>query len=644
MQKRLRIDNFASIVLVVILGMIILEFLFIFQVVHTNFEEQQRQELSRYVSFISQSLEESMAVTADYDALQNANLYEKAKNARNDLEGIAAVDITNGDLEALMDKHGFTGVAVFAPSDGDVIILNSTNKDEIGLSTKSWSYWNTAFKQLLNNEPVDVGRGEYFQDFWVGPKTKSHTLKGYFKFGYIHNREQNYLINVYVQSDEMIADRAAGSVNKTLDDIRDNIDYVDHIGIVKAEILKAYRTTDYEGSNKEPLIMYGDIKNTGFTKIDYDVDKLMQSGRMLLEELGRDNQKLVLKKLNDSEMLVIIINSNEMDKLLNSILKVTVGLTLLAGATILIVNFWMIRKYGALMDVERERLDLAKSFQKTIQSMPAMLFHCYKNEMDEIVLSYNDGRYFTQDELVLSDSDHVKMDTLYTPDFMETAEPHILKAFNHTKSRFEAEHGGRFFDIMVSPVYDTTMEDGEKKVKEIIGFGSEISDRVNRTKEAEYLATHDMLTGLPNRASFIECLEENIDREEELFVIYFDLDKFKEVNDTHGHQVGDEVLKVIASRFRLYANNAFKIARLGGDEFVAQCIGLDIDDVKHMTTRIIETVSTPIEINSIVSQVGVSAGIAGYPENGTTAEKLIVEADRAMYKCKKSGGNGFHIG
>ncbi len=64
----------------------------------------------------------------------------------------------------------------------------------------------------------------------------------------------------------MIADRAAGSVNKTLDDIRDNIDYVDHIGIVKADILKAYRNTEYEGSNKEPLILYGDIKKYGFYK------------------------------------------------------------------------------------------------------------------------------------------------------------------------------------------------------------------------------------------------------------------------------------------------------------------------------------------------------------------------------------------
>ncbi len=644
MQKKLKIDNFAGIVLVVILSMIVLEFLFIFNVVSRNFEEQQKQELSRYVSFISQSLEESMAVTQDYDALQNSNLYEKAKNIRNDLEGVAAIDISYEDLEALKEKHGFTGVAIFAPSDGDVIILSSTNKDEVGLSTKSWTYWNTAFKQLLNEEPVDVGRGQYFPDFWVGPKTKSHTLAGYFKFGYIYNRSGDYLINVYVQSDEMIADRAAGSVNNTLDDIRENIDYVDHIGIVKADILKAYRETEYEGSRKEPLILYGDIKNTGFTKIDYDVDNLMLSGNMLFEELGRNNQKLVLKKLNDSEMLVIIINSNKMDYFLNSMLKFTVGLSLLAGAMILLVNFWMIRKYGALLGVERKRLNLVRSFQKTIQSMPAMLFHCYQNEMGEVVLSYNDGRYFSQDELVLSNSDHIKMDKLYSEEFMEVASEHIEKAFNHTKSRFEAEYGGRVFDVIVSPVYETTAGDGEKIIKEIIGFGSEISDRVNREKEAAYLATHDLLTGLPNRMAFIEALEDKLEVEEEVFVIYFDLDKFKEINDTYGHHIGDEVLKVIAGRLKLYTNNAFRVARMGGDEFVACCSELDIEDVKLMTKRIIDTLGTPIEVEDITCHVGASAGIAAYPENGETAEVLISKADKAMYSSKRDGGNAYHIG
>ncbi len=102
MLKRLKIDNFAGIVLVIILSLIALEFLFIFQVVQTSFEDQQKQELSRYVSFISQSLEDSVEVTKDYDALQNVNLYEKAKkNALGDLGETAAIDITYEQLEDL---------------------------------------------------------------------------------------------------------------------------------------------------------------------------------------------------------------------------------------------------------------------------------------------------------------------------------------------------------------------------------------------------------------------------------------------------------------------------------------------------------------------------------------------------------------
>lgn len=642
MRSKLRVDNFAGIVMVIILSMIALEFLFIFSVVQNSFEQQQKQELSRYVSFISQSLDESMAVTKDYDALQNANLYEKAKNARNDLEGLAAIDITSEHLEEVKKKHGFTNVAIFVPSDGDVIILNSTNEDEIGMSTKKWSYWHDAFQQLLNNETVDVGRGQYFQDFWVGPKTKSHTLKGFYKFGYIHNPKEKYIINVYVQSDEMIADRAAGSVNKTLDDIRDNIDYVDHIGIVKADILKAYRNTEYEGSNKEPLILYGDIKNTGFTKIDYDVDDLMASGEMLFEDLDRNNQRLVLKKLNENEMLVIIINNLKMDELLQKFMLITIALTVVASAAILVVNFWMIRKYGALLDVQRDRLDLAKSFKKTIQSMPSMIFHCKKNEYGDIVLTYNDGMAFTADEVVLTDSDHVKLEAVYSSDFVDKAKKHLIKAFNNGKSRFEASHNGRIFDVLVSPVVESGV-DAEGQVIEVIGFGTDISERLTRQRSAEYLAMHDQLTSLPNRRAFAERIEEHMTAGKEMFIVYFDLDQFKKVNDAYGHQVGDEVLQQIAERFKLFTNDAFKIARMGGDEFVASCYDLSQDEVEVLTQRIIDTISKPIELDDVTCTIGASAGISHYPRDGKSTEILIAKADKAMYESKAKGGNSYKV-
>ncbi len=634
MLKRLKIDNFAGIVLVIILSLIALEFLFIFQIVQTSFEDQQKQELSRYVSFISQSLEDSVEVTKDYDALQNVNLYEKAKNALGDLGETAAIDITYEQLEDLKKTHGFTNAAIFVKSEGDVIILNSTNKDEIGLSTKKWTYWHTAFQQLLSNEAVEVDKGQYFQDFWVGPKTKSHTLKGFFKFGYIHNPKHQYLLNVYVQSDEMVADRAAGSVNNTLDDIRDNIDYIDHIGIVKADILKAYRTTEYEGSNKEPLILYGDIKNTGFTKLDYDVDKLMASNKMLFEDIGRNSQKLVLKKLSDNEILVIIINNVKMDELLQKFMLITIGLTILAGASILVVNFWMIRKYGAILDVQRERLGLAKAFQKTIQKMPSMIFHLRMNDSGDFILTYNDGMAFSQDEVVLSDSDHVKIDAVYSSEFVETSRRHVLQAFGNSKSRFEASHNGRIFDVIVSPIVESGVNDKTGKVREIIGFGTDISERHTRERSANYMAMHDQLTSLPNRRAFVERLEDYIDAGKSMFVIYFDLDNFKSVNDMHGHRIGDEVLEVVAQRFKLFTNDSLKVARMGGDEFVASCLDLSLDEVEVITQRIIDAICKPIELEDVTCTIGASAGICQFPADGKTPEVLIHKADKAMYESK----------
>jgi len=623
--------------------MIVLEFLFIFQVVQTSFEDQQKQELSRYVSFISQSLEDSFELTKDYDALQNANLYEKAKHARRELEDVAAIDVTTEQLKAIQEKHGFTGMAIFAPSDGDVIILNSTNRDEIGSSTKDWRYWHTAFQSLLKDEPVDVGKGQSFDDFWVGPKAKSHTLEGYFRFGYIYNPEGQYLINVFVQNDEMIAARAAGSVNNTLDDIRDNIDYVDRIGIVKSKILKEYRNTEYEGSNKDPLVLYGDIENTGFTKIDYSVDELMDSGRMLFEDLGRNSQKLVLKKLNDSEILVIILNNHKMDEILQKFMVITIGLTLLAGVSILIVNFWMIRKYGALLQIDRERLGLAEAFQKTIQGMPAMIYHCRLSDGGDILLTYNDGKYFNQDEVILSGSDPVRMDSYYSEEFMSTAREHIMNAFSNNRVRFESTINGRVFDVIVSPVIEAGFDEQTGRILEVIGFGTEISDRVNRVKSAEYLAYHDLLTGLPNRMSFKRMLEEDMKEDGELYVIYFDLDNFKTINDSYGHEVGDEVLKIVAERFKLFTNDAFKIARIGGDEFVACSLDLSLHEVEVLTQRIIDVTCKPIELDSVICQVGASAGISMYPADGTTTDMLINKADKAMYLSKSGGGNTYKI-
>ncbi len=643
MLKRLRIEKFSGIVIFVIISMIVLEFLFIFRVVQTNFKSQQDQELARYVSLVSQSLEDAFELTKDYEALQNENLYEKSKNLRFELKDIEAIDVTSDQLEKLKSKYGVKGLAILAPTNDNVMILNSTVRDEVGDTTETWGYWNKAFNHLLNEEPVAVKKGQSFEEFWVGPKSMSYYYDGYFRYGYIYQPKGHYLINLFVEDNNLIAAKAAGSVNSRLADIRDNVDYIDHIGVVNAETLKEYRSSDYENSGNDPLVLYGDIENTGFTKINYDVDNLMNSGVMFNESLGRNSQQLILKKLNDNELLVIVINSHNVERITQTLMFVTLILAVIAGVVILVVNFWMIRKYGALLNIERDRLSLAESFQKTIQGMPSMIYHCKLSKEGDILLSYNDGKYFSKEDVVLTDAKPVSMSVIYPQEYMKAANSHIMKAFSNGRSRFEASMDGHVFDVIVSPVLESGLNEKTGQVREIIGFGTEISERVSREKSAEFLATHDLLTNLPNRLSFKRVLESGMSADRQLCVIYFDLDDFKNVNDTHGHQIGDEVLMAVANRMNLFTNDALKMARMGGDEFVACSLDLSLDEVKVLTGRIIDAICKPIEIEGIVCQIGASAGISQYPVDGTTAEALISQADKAMYESKAEGGNSYKV-
>jgi len=163
-----------------------------------------------------------------------------------------------------------------------------------------------------------------------------------------------------------------------------------------------------------------------------------------------------------------------------------------------------------------------------------------------------------------------------------------------------------------------------------------------------HLAFHDALTKLPNRALLLERLERLIARIEReprnLAVIFLDLDRFKAVNDTLGHAIGDELLVVVAQRLQALVRQSDTVARIGGDEFV-----LKLDhpanhaEVLHVAARFIAIIKESIEIKGHALQVGVSIGIAMYPEHGATAGELIRHADAAMYAAKRSGRNAYRF-
>ncbi|MCK9908365.1 EAL domain-containing protein [Microbacteriaceae bacterium K1510] len=157
-----------------------------------------------------------------------------------------------------------------------------------------------------------------------------------------------------------------------------------------------------------------------------------------------------------------------------------------------------------------------------------------------------------------------------------------------------------------------------------------------------HMARHDALTNLPNRTLFRERLEAaltKISRDEGVAVLCIDLDRFKAVNDTLGHLVGDELLREVAARLTACLRESDTVARLGGDEFAVVQSDKDLraSDVAALAGRLVEAVSKPYDIQNNQIVIGTSIGISFAPDDGTIAEQLLRNADLAMYRAKADG-------
>jgi diguanylate cyclase (GGDEF)-like protein/PAS domain S-box-containing protein len=171
---------------------------------------------------------------------------------------------------------------------------------------------------------------------------------------------------------------------------------------------------------------------------------------------------------------------------------------------------------------------------------------------------------------------------------------------------------------------------------------------ISATKEAhdriQYLAWHDTLTGLANREQLQDVLLQRLagvrEAGRQLALLFVDLDRFKTINDSLGHHVGDELLQTCAQRLRDAVRSSDVVGRLGGDEFVVVLGGIDSSDiVARIATKLLERIATPMLIQGRELHVTASLGISVYPKDGTTASELMRHADAAMYQAKARGRN-----
>lgn len=194
-------------------------------------------------------------------------------------------------------------------------------------------------------------------------------------------------------------------------------------------------------------------------------------------------------------------------------------------------------------------------------------------------------------------------------------------------------------------VHATIQRDKEGKAQSLNAFLTDVTQRKAAVQRLEELATHDPLTGLPNRAFLNEQLQVMLDtapRQEHNTVMFVGLDRFKEVNDLLGYDAGDSLLKEMAARFKALLRPGDLLARLGGDEFVvvAHCLE-GFESAAKIAEKLTSAASLPVQLGKVPTHVGASIGISMYPHDGQTREQLFRCASTALHKAKAMGGASY---
>lgn len=248
------------------------------------------------------------------------------------------------------------------------------------------------------------------------------------------------------------------------------------------------------------------------------------------------------------------------------------------------------------------------------------------------------------DEVVGKDPRLLKSDRHSTPFFVKMWEQLLAERVWRGKIYNRGADGDVF------PVWMTVkaMTDSRDAIVSYIAVQTDMRDIIMIQEKADYLAYHDSLTHLDNRLSFEEYLGQALKKAHRdgsgLAVLFIDLDRFKVINDTLGHHVGDEMLKQVAQRILDVLRESDLVARFGGDEFVVALEGMqDKAQPGVVAGKILEILKPAIRVGAHTLQTSASIGIAHYPEDGDDVQSLIKHADNAMYLAKNLGKNNFQF-
>jgi len=266
------------------------------------------------------------------------------------------------------------------------------------------------------------------------------------------------------------------------------------------------------------------------------------------------------------------------------------------------------------------------------------------NNVDAILWTVGrDGRFTAVSGGALGQLALVGEELIGQPCTALVAETVVRDVFTGRHVRVENAHGDHWLRHHVEPLADR-----DHNIVGAVGVSIDITE-LKRTQRQLFDAAHrDRLTGLPNRFSLDQRVQEAValaGREDsKLALLFLDLDRFKTINDSMGHGAGDDVLRQVAARLQKCLRGGDFIARPGGDEFVIVMTSIaSVHDIEMLSQRLIKSLAAPIHLDDRDFHVGVSIGAAVFPEHGSDASALTAHADAAMYRAKAAGGSALAV-
>lgn len=480
------------------------------------------------------------------------------------------------------------------------------------------------------------------------------------------NRRKNHILSLRRRAEEILASEGKSHRNYSADEIRQLVHDL-HVYQIEIEMQndELFRSqSELTVARDEYLHLYNDAP-VGYANVD-SRGRIQQCNETLCTLFDREHSTIV------GALLVDFIHPNDRDEFLGRFRaffnrpegkEIDVRLSRDQSETHVVISGRRAMGLGPQGHDENDYVMIALtdiSESKKLELELSLAAKVFENSIEGILVTDRQGR-------ILRVNDAFTVVTGYRQEEVLGKNPSILKSDHQDPSFYEEmwnslvstgswqgeivnkrKNGESYVEWL--SISSITGHNGE--VVNFVGIFSDITEKKLNTQQMQQLAYNDVLTGLPNRTLYYDRLKQALVRakrhENCLAILFIDLDNFKELNDTHGHAAGDDLLRQVSRRLLGTVRSSDTVARLGGDEFTL-ILG-DIRDVEQasleasrVAENILEAIARPYDLEILRFRVSASIGIAIYPQDGNVLSDLVKHADTAMYQAKSGGRNTFRF-